>query len=115
MYAPWLASTLRKEGFDVLGVTEHPELLPTKDHELLAWAAAESRRIATENVRDFCVLINEAVHDGKMVSGVLLVNSRSVSRSEPKRVLAALRAWLTGPRRHLELVEWLAPAPDVEG
>lgn len=115
MYAPWLAGTLRDEGFDVLGVTEHPELLAAKDNELRTWAAAESRRIVTENIGDFCVLIAEAVHDGKMVSGVLLVNGRELARSNPKKLLAALRAWLTEPRRHRELQEWLRPAPDGEG
>jgi predicted nuclease of predicted toxin-antitoxin system len=115
MYSPRLAQVLRDEGHDVAAVLEHPELRAAGDDELFDWAAAQSRRIVTENIGDFCNELNYAVRDGRMISGLLLVDGRVLPRNNPKRLLAALRCWLTRSERPAQPLEWLPPAPDVEG
>lgn len=115
MYAPRLASVLRNEGHDVAAVLEHPELRAASDDDLFAWAADQSRRIVTENVDDFCRLMKRATQDGLMTSGLLLVDRRVLPRNDPRSLLAALRCWLIRPPQQSHPVEWLRPAPDVEG
>jgi hypothetical protein len=50
-----------------------------------------------------------------MTSGLLLVDRRVLPRNQPKQLLAALRCWLARSPREQHPLEWLRPAPDVEG
>jgi predicted nuclease of predicted toxin-antitoxin system len=115
MYAPRLAHILRDEGYDVAAVLEHPELRATSDADLFEWAASQSRRIVTENINDFCILLKRATENGTMTSGLLLVDRRVLPRNQPRKLLAALRCWLSQPPQQSHPLEWLRPAPEAEG
>ncbi|MGH3888984.1 MAG: DUF5615 family PIN-like protein [Pseudonocardiaceae bacterium] len=53
MFAPMLAQRLRAKGFDVVAVAGHATLAAASDGEVMRWAAAQGRRLVTENVKDF--------------------------------------------------------------
>ncbi len=103
MFAPALASALCGESFDVVAVAGHPILAGAPDQAVAAWAAAEHRRLVTENVRDFAPLAGQ----GDPALRVLFTSSRRFPRSRrnPRPLTEAIRRWLTeGGRADME---WL--------
>jgi len=76
MYPPLLAGMLRDKGHDVLAVAGSTELTGTDDATVLAAAAADSRCLVTENVRDFAVLARHTTH-----TGLLFANPRRWPRT----------------------------------
>jgi hypothetical protein len=95
MFSPSIAAELRRRGHDVMAVAAEPELRSMTDAELYAWATAESRRIVTENVKDFGrLLMQESELTGP---GVLFTSVRTFPRSRraPGSLITALNNWLT--------------------
>ena len=95
MFSPSITAELRRRGHDVMAVAAEPELRSMTDPELYAWASAESRRIVTENVKDFRrLLMQESELTGP---GVLFTSVRTFPRSRraPGSLITALNNWLT--------------------
>ena len=99
MHTPTVAVVLRGRGHDVLAVAENPELRAFTDEDLLLYAAGESRRIVTENVKDFRRLLWRSEELGQATAGVLFTSSRAFPRSRrnPGPLIDALHAWLIAP------------------
>ena len=113
MHAPAVAAALQNRGHDVIAVAENPELRALTDEDLLLYAAGESRRIVTENVKDFRRLLLRAEEAGQPTAGVLFTSSRTFPRSRrnPGPLIDALHAWLMRPdvgERPIE--DWLLGA-----
>jgi hypothetical protein len=73
-------------------VAGHPVLGAASDAQVAVWAAEEGRRVVTENVRDFALLVG----GGDPPLQVLFTSSRRLRRSRrnPGPLLKALRGWL---------------------
>jgi hypothetical protein len=113
MHAPVVAQTLRDRGHDVLSVAETPDLRALTDEELFAWAAAQRRRIVTENVKDFRRLLLRAEESQHPTAGLLFTSARTFPRSRrnPGPLIEALASWLLGPNVADRAEEdWLRPA-----
>lgn len=57
MFAPQIAEALRRRGHDVVALVADPELRALPDPEVYEWAGGQRRRVVTENVKDFRVLV----------------------------------------------------------
>jgi hypothetical protein len=113
MHAPAVAEALRRRGHDVLAVAERPDLRALSDEELFAWAGEESRRLVTENVKDFRRLLLRTEDSPRRRPGLLYTSSRTFPRSRrnPGPVVTALDAWLCGTDVDSRPPEdWLSPA-----
>jgi hypothetical protein len=99
MHAPAVAEGLRRRGHDVIAVAERPDLRAMADPELYVWAARESRRLVTENVKDFRRLSLRAEESPLRRTALLHTSSRAFPRSRrnPGPLVAALDAWLCSP------------------
>ncbi len=110
MHQPTVAATLRERGYDVLAVSEDPDLRSKTDEELFAWAVAEGRRIVTENIQDFRPLVLAAEASGGLHVGVIYTSRRKFPRSRrnPGPMIEALERWLIDPNVHTRPTEdWL--------
>lgn len=109
MFAPMLADRLRAEGFDVLSVAGHATLAAASDEDVMRWAAAQDRRLVTENVKDFQPLVQLASERGEPAARMLYTSSRRFPRTRrnPSPLLDALRRWLSEPAGHAGPVDWL--------
>lgn len=110
MFPPMLAERLRAEGFDVVSVAGHVTLAAASDEEVMRWAAAQDRRLVTENVKDFQPLIQLASERSEPTARLLYTSSRRLPRSRrnPGPLLDALRRWLKEPARHTDPIAWLS-------
>ena len=111
MFAPELASELRRRGHRVTAVAETPALRAMNDPALFEWAAENSEWLLTENVKDFRPLLVAAQADDHPFVNLLLTSSRSFPRSRrnPHPLTEALTAWLERPiARSPSAEEWLA-------
>jgi len=109
MFPPVIATQLRERGHDVVAGADDPQLRAMTDPELLAWAGEHSRRIVTENVRDFRPL----VVDGPAGPGVLFTSSRTFPRTRRGigKLIAAIDDWIAVTAKADRPVEaWLQPA-----
>src|SRR5689334_22640311 len=77
MYAPAVAEALRQRGHDVLAVIERPDLRARTDAELFIWAGDHSRRLVTENVKDFRRLVLSAEESARLRTTLLYTSSRT--------------------------------------
>jgi hypothetical protein len=112
MHATAVAEALRGRGHDVIAVAERPDLRAMADAELFVWAAQESRRLVTENVKDFRRLSLRAEESALRRAALLYTSSRRFPRSRrnPGPLVAALDAWLCSPDADSRPVEdWLQP------
>lgn len=99
-YGAEIAERLRADGHDVVAVLEDPDLRGQPDFELFRRAAAEGRRIVTENIKDFRPLLAQAYTTGDPVARLLLVSPRRFPRGTGNRtqaIVAALSLWLSQP------------------
>lgn len=71
-----VAEHLRSEGFDVVAVTERPDLVEASDRELFEHAAADRRAIVTYDVADFRIATRERTTEALTHFGVILLNPR---------------------------------------
>ena len=113
MHAPVIAQALRERGHDVIAVADQADLRALSDEELFGWAGQVSRRIVTENVKDFRPLVRRAEESGQHPTPLLFTSSRTFPRSRrnPGPLIDALAAWLdaAGPKQPAE--DWLIPPP----
>lgn len=95
-FAEVIAKRLRDDGHDVLAVVADPSLRAQPDAEVYRRAAAESRRVVTENVKDFRPLLLSAYDNNDPVAPLLLVAPGRFPRGGRRAaaVVAALRRWL---------------------
>ncbi|HEU0087016.1 MAG TPA: DUF5615 family PIN-like protein [Pseudonocardiaceae bacterium] len=109
MFAPMLADCLCGEGFDVAAVAGHATLAAASDEEVMWWAAAQGRRLVTENVKDFQPLVRLASERGEPVARMLFTSSRRFPRTRrnPSPLLDALHRWLTHSAGDGRPVAWL--------
>lgn len=111
-YAEAIAVALRERGHDVVAVVADPELRGASDAEVFLWAIARRRRIVTENIADFRVLLLAALGAGEPHAPLLLVPPRRFPRSRGDRaaiIVGALDVWSRAPdaaRRPVE--DWLS-------
>ncbi len=110
MFAPMLAEQLRTEGFDVVAVAGHTVLAAASDEDVMRWAALESRRLVTENIKDFQPLVPRAIERGDAAARMLHTSSRRFPRTRrnPSPLLEALRRWLKQPAGQASPVDWLS-------
>jgi hypothetical protein len=110
-YSEEIAAALRDAGHDVIAAVSDAELRGMSDAGLFQHAAADGRRILTENIKDFRPLLLDAVAAGRPTAPLLLVPPRRFPRGRGDRtatIVAAVRGWLDTPdaeRRSLE--DWL--------
>lgn len=99
MHAPVVAETLRDRGSDVTAVADSSGLRAMTDEELFVYAAAQGRRIVTENINDFRRLLLRAGESGMSTAGLLFTSSRTFPRTRrnPGPLIDALDAWLAAP------------------
>lgn len=115
MHGPVVAAALRERGHDVLAVAEQDELRALTDGGLFRWAAERSRRIVTENVKDFAPLPRQAEEARQPTAALLFTSSRAFPRSRrnPGPLIDALGGWLRAARAAAPpLVDWLRSAHD---
>lgn len=93
-----------------MAVAGHSTLLAASDGEVMLWAAAQGRRLVTENVKDFQPLVQLASERGEPVAAILYTSNRRFSRTRrnPTPLLDALRRWLKQPADHVGPVDWLS-------
>lgn len=112
MHAPAVAEALRRRGHDVIAAAERPDLRSMADEELFIWAGQESRRLVTENVKDFRRLLLRAEEAALRRPALLYTSSRTFPRSRrnPGPLIQALNAWLCDPDASNRPPEdWLRP------
>jgi predicted nuclease of predicted toxin-antitoxin system len=107
-YSPKIAEILRNRGFDVSAVTAETALIGRTDAELMELAAAQGRRIVTENVKDFLALANAAYADGNKPTRLLLVSPKRFPRGRSRigTLATALASWLESQTPRADQ-EWL--------
>ncbi|MGL4340488.1 MAG: DUF5615 family PIN-like protein [Rhodoglobus sp.] len=110
-YAEEIAVALRASDHDVVAAVSDSELRGASDPELFHYAAETSRRIVTENIKDFRPQLLLAIGSGHPAAPLLLVAPRRFPRGRGDRtamIIAGLRTWLDRPdaaRRPVE--DWL--------
>ena len=81
MFSPAIAVQLRRRHHDVVAVAAEPALRSMTDGELLGWSVTQRRRIVTENVKDFRLLVARHRIDSSDSPLVLHTSSRTFPRS----------------------------------
>lgn len=111
-YGEAIAVALRELGHDVVSVVADDALRAASDAVVFASAAAEGRRVVTENIKDFRPLLVAALGRGEAFALLLLVSPPRFPRGSCDRaaaITAALVAWLEGADAGSRPVEdWLA-------
>ena len=101
-YSEDICRRLREAGYDVVAVVSDPALRSRPDADLFRLAAAERRRIVTENVKDFRPLQASAYAEGGPVAQLLLVSASRFPRGSGARtesIVTALLHWLEAAER----------------
>jgi len=93
-----IAERLRQLGHDVLAVVADPSLRVQPDAEVYRWAAAERRRVVTENVKDYRPLLLAAYENREPIAPLLLVASGRFPRRGRRAAVAAPRSFLRWTR-----------------
>lgn len=115
MFSPAMAAALQKRGHDVVAVAQDPQLRSMSDEDLFGWAAQHTRRLVTENVKDFRRLLVRSEESERETAGLLFTSSRTFPRSRrnPRPLIDALDSWLGRPDVASRPTEdWLRPAAD---
>ena len=95
-FAETIAKRLRDDGHDVVAVVADPTLRAQPDAEVYRRAAVDSRRVVTENVKDFRPLLLRAYDNNDPVAPLLLVAPGRFPRGRRRAaaVVSALGRWL---------------------
>jgi uncharacterized protein YbjT (DUF2867 family) len=107
MFSPRIAEELARRGHDVVALVADPELRALTDPEVYAIAGERGRRVVTENVRDFRVLLS----DGSG-AGVLFTSNRTFPRSRRNLgpLIEAIEHWIAASAESERPTEdWLLP------
>ena len=100
MHAPAVADALTADGWDVVAVAANPSLRGTSDEELLAYASAEGRALATENIVDFAVIAARWAAQPRSHAGLVFTSPKRFNRATiayPGNLVVALQALLEDP------------------
>jgi predicted nuclease of predicted toxin-antitoxin system len=111
-YTDDIASQLRAVGHDAVTVSERG-LRGTDDESLLAFAVSEGRALATNNARDFLLLVGRLAASGDDHYGLLLTADASMPRAKNTigRYIETLSALMTAnpeARAVVNQVRWLS-------
>lgn len=93
MWDPEIARQLRRRAYNVVAVSERPDLRTMSDALVFAAAQAEGRAIVTENVRDYRLLARQTIASGGAHQGLIFSDNRRLPRHRPVtlgRVVEAL-------------------------
>jgi hypothetical protein len=115
MFSPKIADALRVRGFGVVAVAERADLRSMADHDLYAWAMAQSCWLLTENVKDFRPILLRALQADGSTGGLLFSSNRTFPRSRHSlgQIIEALDRWLSkGPPAPPVNEDWLTAAAD---
>lgn len=99
---PRIGGPLRAAGYDVLALSEQPELEGLSDPEVLALAVEEGRILITRNSRDFAPLLREWARAGCRHSGYILI--WTLSHHQFSEILNAVTRLLKERPKH---ADWL--------
>lgn len=99
-----LVRPLRRDGVDVLTVSEAARK-SFPDEEQLEFATTYGRVVLTFDVRDFSVLAAKWAREGRIHSGILLTNQRSIAELHT----GVMRLWREEtPESMANTVRWLS-------
>ena len=94
-FSPEIARQLRERGYDVVAVSERPELRGRTDRVHFASLPDQQRAIVTRDLGDFRPLLAEALRRGAPTYGIVCVPHRFPStRRDIGRLVTALAALL---------------------
>ena len=94
-FSPEIARQLRERGYDVVAVSERPELRGRLDRVHFASLPDQQRAIVTRDLGDFRPLLAEALRRGAPTYGIVCVSHRFPStRRDIGRLVTALAALL---------------------
>lgn len=86
MWSADIAVQLRRHGFDVVAVSERPELRGQPDPKIFSVAQAEERAVVTDNVIDFRPLAASAGMSNQSHSGLILTTNRRFPHHDPRTI-----------------------------
>jgi hypothetical protein len=109
--SPQIAALLRQRGHDVVAVRERDDLVGRSDRIILDVAAAESRAVITNNIKDFRPLAAERLARGQSHGGLILLPSkRTRTRAAVEPLADAIEIVLKAEPGGLESSErWIGP------
>ena len=112
MLSPVVARELRKRGHDVEPIAGNPGREAMSDPEVLMLARGEHRAIATNNLRDYRPLHNEAIVPGGTghFGMIFIPGSYRRTQADTGPIIAALEAILTKHPGETDLINgeaWL--------
>ncbi|HEY5262098.1 MAG TPA: DUF5615 family PIN-like protein [Solirubrobacteraceae bacterium] len=86
MYSPVIAEQVGSRGHDVEAVAARSELRALADEGIFDVAQQEGRTVVTENIADFCEIVNRQDTSGQSHYGLVLVNPSKHPRGEPRAI-----------------------------
>ena len=97
MFSDSIAQQLRAKTHDVLSVIADPALVALPDEQILAYATAEGRALATANIKDFVPLDGRYRAAGQSHAGLILVSTKTFpqNRAYTTATATALAALLS--------------------
>ena len=102
-----VAERLRDRGFDVVAVTDDPDLRGMLDPDLFEVAQEQDRALVTYNRPDFEPLVRECARLNRSHRGLVIVHPVRFPSWEFARIAAALERMLAGRDPGESLVVWL--------
>lgn len=116
-FSPEIARQLRQQGYDVVAVSERPELRCRSDRVHFASLPDQQRAIVTRDLGDFRPLLAEALRRGTPTHGIVCVSHRfPLTRQEIGRLVNALASLLDANPTPDAIIKkggevWLEDAP----
>jgi uncharacterized protein with PIN domain len=110
MLSPTIAQQLRAHGYDVIAVTESPDLRSLSDAEILAIAVEQRRCVVTRNISDFRRLTASMQRESISHSGLILIASTRFPEGSPHsrgRLIARILKLLESNRDLTDAEVWL--------
>lgn len=109
MISAVVAEELRTRGDDVEAVSERPELRGMTDHELFGYAQTCARAIVTYNRDDFLGLDGQWRSQGRVHSGIVIVNPRRFPQGAGSigALVASLARLIAGGAPYEGFIHWL--------
>ena len=98
MFSDDIAQHLRAKGHNVISVVADRALAGLPDDQVLAYATAEGRALATANIKDFVPLDARYRAAGQSHAGLILISTKTFpqNRSFPAAITTALATLLSG-------------------